>query len=48
VLLEVDALGHLLTLLITPANEQNRHQVAELAKQVQEVTGISVELAFVD
>jgi transposase len=44
----VDTLGHLLTLLVTPANEQDREQVAQLAKQVQEVTGQSVEIAFVD
>ena len=44
----VDTLGHLLALLVTPANEQDRHQVAELAKQVQDVTGESVELADVD
>ena len=46
--LAVDTLGHLLALLVTPANEPERHQVAELAKQVQEATGDSVELAFVD
>ncbi len=44
----VDTLGHLLTLHITPANEQDRTQVGELAQQVQEVTGNSVEVAFVD
>jgi len=44
----VDTLGHLLALHITPANEQDRAQVGELAKQVQEVTGHSVEVAFVD
>ena len=33
---------------MTPANEQERQQVAELAKQVQETIGDSVELAFVD
>ena len=44
----VDTLGHLLTLLVTPANEQDREQVGELAQRVQEVTGQSVELAFVD
>jgi len=44
----VDTLGHLLTLLVTPANEQDRAQVGELAQRVQEVTGQSVELAFVD
>jgi transposase len=46
--LAVDTLGHLLALLVTPANEQDRHQVAELARQVQEVTGDAVQLAFVD
>ena len=44
----VDTLGHLLTLLVTPANEQDRAQVGELAQRVQEVTGQTVELAFVD
>lgn len=44
----VDTLGHLLALVVTPANEQERAQVAELAAQVQEVTGETVELAFVD
>jgi transposase len=46
--LAVDTLGHLLTLHVTPANEQDRAQVGELAAAVQEVTGGSVELAFVD
>jgi transposase len=44
----VDSLGQLLALLVTPANEQERAQVAELAEQVQEATGESVEVAFVD
>ena len=44
----VDTLGNLLALKVTAANEQERAQVAELAKQVQEVTGKSVEIAFVD
>jgi len=44
----VDTLGHLLALHVTPANEQDRAQVEELARQVQEVTEQSVELAFVD
>lgn len=46
--LAVDTLGHLLALHVTPANEQERAQVAELAQAVQEVTGQSVEVAFVD
>lgn len=46
--IDVDTLGHLLALVVTPANEQDRAQVGELAQEVQEVTGESVELAFVD
>ena len=44
----VDTLGHLLALLVTPANEQERAQVAELAAAVQAATGQNVEVAFVD
>ncbi|MFW6183001.1 MAG: IS5 family transposase [Chloroflexota bacterium] len=44
----VDTLGYLLTLFVTPANEQDRAQVEQLAQEIQEVTGESVELAFVD
>ena len=44
----VDTLGHLLALKVTAANEQERAQVAELAAKVQEVTGGTVEIAFVD
>ena len=43
----MDTLG-LLTLVVTPANEQERDQVEELAQKVQTVTGQSVELAYVD
>jgi transposase len=46
--LAVETLGYLLALLVTPANEQDRRQVAELARHVQEVTGDAVALAFVD
>ena len=46
--LAVDTLGHLLALLVTPANEQDRAQVAELAARVQAATGETVEVAFVD
>lgn len=46
--LAVDTLGHLLGLHVTAANEQDRTQVYELAEQVQEVTGDSVQVAFVD
>ena len=44
----VDTLGHLLALHATPANEQDRAQVERLAAAVQEVTGQTVELAYVD
>jgi transposase len=44
----VDTLGHLLALHVTPADEQDRSRVKQLAKDVQKVTGKSVELAFVD
>ncbi len=46
--LAVDTLGHLLALLVTPANAQDREQVAELAQAVQVITGQSVRIAFVD
>jgi transposase len=44
----VDTLGHLLALRVTPATEQDRGQVEALARAVQEATGESVELAYVD
>jgi transposase len=44
----VDTLGNLLALKVTAANEQERAQVAELTAKVQEVTGGTVEVAFVD
>lgn len=44
----VDTLGNLLALKVTPANEQERAQVADLAAKVQEVTGGTVEIGFVD
>jgi transposase len=46
--LAVDTLGQLLAAIVTPANEQERAQVAELAEKVQAATGESVEVAFVD
>jgi transposase len=44
----VDTLGHLLALIVTPADMQERDLAAGLAEQVQEVTGGSVKAAFVD
>lgn len=46
--LVVDTLGYLLTLVVTPANAQDRAQVGELAAAVQALTGETVELAYVD
>lgn len=44
----VDTLGHLLAAHVTAADEQDRAQVGRLAQAVQEATGESVELAYVD
>ncbi|CEJ16838.1 transposase (partial sequence) protein [Ralstonia solanacearum IPO1609] len=44
----VDTLGHLLAVHVTPANEQERAQVAELARQVQQATVQTVKVAFAD
>lgn len=44
----VDTLGQLLTLIVTPADAQDRAQVATLAEQIQAATDDAVELAFVD
>ena len=44
----VDTLGHLLALIVTPADEQDRAQVAALCEAVQRATGSSVEVAFVN
>jgi transposase len=44
----VDTSGNLLALTVTAADEQERAQVAELTAKIQEVTGGTVEIAFVD
>ena len=44
----VDTLGNLLTLLVTLASEQDRAQVGQLARQIQDITGDAVEVVFVD
>jgi transposase len=44
----VDTLGHLLALFVGPASEQERARVGELAEALQEATGESVKLAYVD
>jgi len=44
----VDTLGHLLALHVTAADEQDRAQVDKLAEAVQQITGETIELAYVD
>ena len=44
----VDTLGQLLSVVITPANEQERDRVGELCQRVQEITGQTVQVGFVD
>lgn len=46
--LAVDTLGQLLAIHVTPANAQDRAHVAELAATVQEATGQTVTVAYVD
>jgi transposase len=46
--LAIDTLGQMLALHATPANEQERAQVAELVAAVQETTGETVSVAYVD
>jgi transposase len=46
--LAVDPLGHLLALTVTPADQQERAQGGALAEAVQQATGETVEVAFVD
>lgn len=44
----VDTLGHLLALKVTAANEDDRTQVEALSQELQEATGESVDIAYVD
>ena len=44
----VDTLGHLMALTVTPADQGDRSQVDALAQQILQVTGGTVELAYVD
>ena len=46
--LAVDTLGHLLALRVTPASTDDRAAVVALAGAVQDATGQSVEVAYVD
>jgi len=42
------ALGDLLAVHVTPADEQERSQVRTLCEQVQQATGHTMELAWAD
>lgn len=44
----VDTLGHLLALSVTAANAQERAQVGDLIRDVQEITDEKVEVAYAD
>jgi len=44
----VDTLGNLLAVVVSPANEQERHQITELCSRVQEATDQQVEIAYAD
>jgi transposase len=44
----VDTLGHLRVSTVTPADQGDRSQVDALAQQIQQATGDTVELAYVD
>jgi transposase len=44
----VDTLGNLLALHVSPASEHDREQVEELVQAVQQASGESVEVAYVD
>jgi transposase len=44
----IDTLGNLLALTVTPADQGDRTQVEARAQQMQQVTGDTVELAYVD
>ena len=46
--LAADTLGHLLALHVTPANVDDRAEVGRLAQAIQDATGETVTLAYVD
>lgn len=46
--LAVDTLGHFLAAHVTPANTDDRAEVDQMAQAIQDATGDTVELAFVD
>ena len=46
--LAVDTLGEFLALVVTPADASDREQVEALAEAIQDATGDSVQIAYVD
>lgn len=44
----VDTLGNVITLLVSPANEQDREHVYDLCEQVREITGGQVDVVLAD
>lgn len=44
----VDTLGHLLAVRVTPANEQERAQVSQIAQDLQTVTQGQVKILYAD
>lgn len=46
--LAVDTFGHALTLLVTPADQQDRAQVDDLCRQLQDVTDGAIDVVLAD
>lgn len=46
--LAVDTLGNAITLLVTPADEQDRAQVYDLCRHIREITGGNVDVVLAD
>ena len=44
----VDTMGHVIALLVTPADEQDRDQVYDLCHQIRKVTGDRVDVVLAD
>ena len=44
----VDTMGNVLTLLVTPGHEQDREQVYDLCREVQQVTGEKIDVVLAD
>lgn len=44
----VDTMGNVMTLLVTPGNEQDRAQVYDLCREVQQVTGDHIDVVIAD